>query len=84
MEREMEALTHQMAELDPESEEYQQVTERYHRIETEFQGRDGYSLEAQAGAVLNGLGFSRDDAQPSRPRSFPEAGRCGSRWPSSC
>ncbi len=24
--------------------------------------RDGYSLEAQAGAVLNGLGFSREDA----------------------
>ena len=62
IEKEMEALTHQMAELDPESEEYQQVSERYHRIETEFHARDGYSLEAQAGAVLNGLGFSRHDA----------------------
>ena len=65
IEKEMEALTHQMAEFDPESEEYQQVSERYHRIETEFHGRDGYSLEAQTGAVLNGLGFSREDA--SRP-----------------
>ncbi|HEY6290675.1 MAG TPA: ABC-F family ATP-binding cassette domain-containing protein, partial [Terriglobia bacterium] len=61
MEKEMEALTHQMAETDPESDEYQRVIERYHRIETEFQHRDGYSLEAQAGAVLNGLGFSRED-----------------------
>jgi ATP-binding cassette subfamily F protein 3 len=61
MEKEMEALHHRMAELDPESDEYRRVTDRYHRIETEFQGRDGYSLEAQAHTVLNGLGFSRDD-----------------------
>jgi ATP-binding cassette, subfamily F, member 3 len=61
MEKEMETLHHQMAELDPESDEYHRVTERYHRIETEFQGRDGYSLEAQAHAVLNGLGFSPVD-----------------------
>ena len=61
MEREMETLHHRMAEVDPESEEYRRVTERYHRIETEFQGRDGYSLEAQAHAVLNGLGFSPAD-----------------------
>src|SRR5207253_4020041 len=32
------------------------------RIETEFQRSDGYSLEAQVGAVLNGLGFSREDS----------------------
>jgi ATP-binding cassette, subfamily F, member 3 len=61
MEKEMETLHHRMAELDPESDEYRRVTDRYHRIETEFQGRDGYSLEAQAHTVLNGLGFSRDD-----------------------
>jgi ATP-binding cassette, subfamily F, member 3 len=66
MEREMEALTHQMAELDPGGEEYERVTERYHSLETEFQRRDGYSLEAQVGAVLNGLGFSREDqARPT-------------------
>src|ERR1700730_8631458 len=56
MEKEMEALMGQMAETDPASEAYQQITERYHRVETEFQGREGYSLEAQAHAVLNGLG----------------------------
>jgi ATP-binding cassette subfamily F protein 3 len=61
MEKEMEALTHRMAELDPEGEEFARVAERYHALETEFQQRDGYSLEAQAGAVLNGLGFSRQD-----------------------
>ncbi|HET9178443.1 MAG TPA: ABC-F family ATP-binding cassette domain-containing protein [Terriglobia bacterium] len=61
METEIEELTHRMADLDPASEEYAQVAERYHALETEFQHRDGYSLEARAGAVLNGLGFSRDD-----------------------
>ena len=63
IEKEMEALTHKMAELDPSSNEYRKVADRYHRIETEFQRNDGYSLEAQVGAVLNGLGFSRDDAK---------------------
>jgi len=62
IEKEMEALTQKMAELDPASEPYQKVADRYHRIETEFQRSDGYSLEAQVGAVLNGLGFSREDA----------------------
>jgi ATP-binding cassette subfamily F protein 3 len=66
MEKEMEALMHRMAELDPAGEEYGRVTGRYHNLETEFQRRDGYSLEAQAGAVLNGLGFSREDqARPT-------------------
>ncbi|MEJ2006789.1 MAG: ABC-F family ATP-binding cassette domain-containing protein [Acidobacteriota bacterium] len=66
MEKEIEALTHQMAELDPAGEEYARVAERYHSLVTEFQLRDGYSLEAQVGAVLNGLGFSRgDQARPT-------------------
>ena len=50
-----------MAELDPESAEYAQVADRFHRVETEFRGRDGYAVEAQAGAVLSGLGFSERD-----------------------
>jgi ATP-binding cassette, subfamily F, member 3 len=61
-EKEMEALTHKMGELDPYGDEYRKVADRYHRIETEFQRNDGYSLEAKVGAVLNGLGFSREDA----------------------
>jgi ATP-binding cassette, subfamily F, member 3 len=67
MEREIEVLTHRMAELDPEGEEYARVAERYHALETEFHQRDGYSLEAQVGAVLNGLGFSREEqARPTQ------------------
>ncbi len=34
IEKEMEALTHKMGELDPYSDEYQKVADRYHWIET--------------------------------------------------
>ena len=61
MEPEMEALTHQISELDPESEEYERVADRYHRLESEFSAHDGYRLEAQAATVLAGLGFPRED-----------------------
>ncbi len=62
LEEEMNVLTHRMAEVDPHSDEYHRITDRYHRIETEFQGRDGYSLEAQASTVLSGLGFAPADS----------------------
>jgi ATP-binding cassette subfamily F protein 3 len=61
MEREMEALAHAMAALDPGSDEYVTVTERFSRLDGEFRNRDGYALEAKAGAVLTGLGFPKDD-----------------------
>src|SRR5215470_6801110 len=61
MEHEMESLTRSMAELSHESAEYGQVADRYHRLEHEFQTRDGYALEAKVGTVLTGLGFGKDD-----------------------
>src|SRR5271163_3682844 len=61
MEKEMEALTRSMSELDHESAEYSSVADRYQKLEHEFVARDGYTLEAQVGQVLTGLGFRRDD-----------------------
>ena len=61
LEQEMEELTHSMAELEHTSAEYAQVADRYHRIEHEFQTRDGYAIDAKVGTVLSGLGFSRQD-----------------------
>jgi ATP-binding cassette subfamily F protein 3 len=61
MERELEALTGRMSELDPAGEEYLQVAERFSRIDGEFRARDGYALDAQVGAVLTGLGFNKSD-----------------------
>src|SRR5262249_10861481 len=56
-----EELTRRMSELDAASTEYEQVAERYHRIEHEFTTRDGYALDAKVGTVLTGLGFHKDD-----------------------
>src|SRR5579884_4167058 len=61
MEREMEELTRLMSELDPAGEEYAAVGARFHQLENEFTARDGYSIEAQVGTVLAGLGFPRRD-----------------------
>src|SRR5271170_8278534 len=61
MEKEMEALTRSMSELDHEGQEYSNVADRYQKLEHEFVARDGYTLEAQVGQVLTGLGFHRDD-----------------------
>jgi ATP-binding cassette subfamily F protein 3 len=61
MEQELEALTHSMAELDHTSAEYSDVADRYHRIEHAFRTRDGYSIEAEVGRVLMGLGFRKED-----------------------
>jgi ATP-binding cassette subfamily F protein 3 len=63
MEVELESLTHSMAELDHTSPEYSAVADRYHRVEHEFRTRDGYSIEAEVGRVLMGLGFTIEDWQ---------------------
>src|SRR5450432_4090664 len=61
MEQELEALHHNLAEMDPESPEYETAADRMHQIDTEFRNRDGYAIEAQVGGVLDGLGFHKDD-----------------------
>jgi len=61
MEKEMEELAHKMGELDPSSSEYAQVADRYQTISSHFRVRDGYALDSQAGTVLDGLGFRKED-----------------------
>ena len=61
MESELESLTRRISELDPAGDEYAQVSERFHRVQSEFLTRDGYNLESQVGTVLTGLGFGRQD-----------------------
>jgi ATP-binding cassette subfamily F protein 3 len=63
MEQELESLMHSMAELDHTSPEYSAVADRYQRVEHEFRARDGYSIEAEVGRVLMGLGFGKEDWQ---------------------
>jgi ATP-binding cassette subfamily F protein 3 len=61
IERELEQLTHKISELDHTSPEYADVADRYHSLEHEFRTRDGYSIEAEVGRVLQGLGFRKED-----------------------
>src|SRR5512146_1156503 len=61
MERELESLMIRMSELDPESAEYAEVADRFHRVQSEFHTRDAYTIEAQIGTVLSGLGFRKED-----------------------
>ena len=61
MEQELEELHHKLGELDPASPEYSAAADRAHQIDSEFRNRDGYAIEAQAGIVLDGLGFRKED-----------------------
>ena len=61
MEQELESLTHKMAEIDHTSAEFEAVADRYNVVEHEFRTRDGYSIEAEVGRVLMGLGFNKED-----------------------
>jgi len=63
IERELEALLQKISELDHTSPEYAAVADRYHSLEHEFQTRGGYSIEAEVGRVLQGLGFQKEDWQ---------------------
>src|SRR5215467_7985592 len=61
MQREMEELAHRMGEVDHSGEEYRQIADRFHHLQAEIHSRDAYSIEAEVGAVLQGLGFKKED-----------------------
>jgi ATP-binding cassette subfamily F protein 3 len=61
MQREMEELAHRMGEVDHSGEEYRQIADRFHHLQAEIHSRDAYGIEAEVGAVLQGLGFKKDD-----------------------
>src|SRR6201996_4806181 len=69
LEAEQQELAHRMADLDQSAPEYQQVSDRYHHVQSEFAARDGYNIESRVGAVLSGLGFKRED-WPRRVEEF--------------
>ena len=61
LEAESIALTHTLSEADPKSKEYAAAAERYSDIADHLHVHDIYTLDAQVGAVLGGLGFSKED-----------------------
>jgi ATP-binding cassette subfamily F protein 3 len=61
MERESEQLTHVLSDADPKSAEYAAAADRYSEIADLLHAQDIYTLDAQVGAVLQGLGFAKED-----------------------
>ncbi|NYF78303.1 ABC-F family ATP-binding cassette domain-containing protein [Granulicella arctica] len=61
MEREAEEITHTLSTADPKSKEYKAAAERYSDIADQLHVHDIYTLDSQVGAVLGGLGFSKED-----------------------
>ena len=50
-----------MSDADPKSAEYHAAADRYSEIADPLHVHDIYTLDAQVGAVLGGLGFSKED-----------------------
>jgi ATP-binding cassette, subfamily F, member 3 len=61
MAREIERLAGQLTELGHASPEYESAAERFSLMQDRFHALDGYALDAQVGAVLTGLGFTKED-----------------------
>jgi ATP-binding cassette subfamily F protein 3 len=61
LEQECRRLEHELAEMPHSVPDYEKATARYASLTQLFQLRGGYALEAKVGAVLHGLGFSRED-----------------------
>src|SRR5438270_6910266 len=61
MEREAEEITHTLSTADPKSREYLAAADRYSEIADHLHVHDIYTLDSQVGAVLGGLGFSKED-----------------------
>jgi ATP-binding cassette, subfamily F, member 3 len=63
MEREIRDLEHELAEIRHSGPEYEKTLERYSLVTQQFRLKEGYAIESKAGAVLQGLGFTKEDMQ---------------------
>jgi ATP-binding cassette subfamily F protein 3 len=61
LEKEIRQLEYELADMQHSGSEHEKKLERYSLITHKFRLEEGYSIEARAGSVLLGLGFTRDD-----------------------
>ena len=61
IEAEIRRLEDEMAQSGPDAPDHEKKLERYALLSQQFQLKEGYSVEAKAGSVLHGLGFTNDD-----------------------
>ena len=63
LEREIRAMEETMQTAS--GEELNTLLERYHRMQTEFEAKDGYACKSQIMGIINGLGFVGNDIDKS-------------------
>ena len=61
MEEELHRLGQELEKLPHDSSEHDQLLHRYGELQEQFRHRGGYTMEAEIGSVLKGLGFSQAD-----------------------
>ena len=60
MEKEIHQLEDQLASLDPASDHYQQVLNKYDRLQGEYKKRGGFEYESRMRGILHGFGFGEE------------------------
>ena len=63
MEEELHRLGQELGRISPDSAEHGTALQRYGELQEQFRHRGGYTMEAEIGMVLKGLGFSQADWQ---------------------
>ena len=61
LERRREDLEHRLATVDPQSEQYATILDRYGAVSEEWEHRARYDIESETETVLHGLGFTGAD-----------------------
>jgi len=61
--KELRDLEHRMAEVSPDTREFDKISHRYDFLQSEMIRRGGYQLDSEVGRVSAGLGFSADDLE---------------------
>lgn len=59
LDRSIRAMEQQMPQAS--GDELEALLEKYHRLQTEFEARDGYACKSQIMGIINGLGFDGAD-----------------------
>jgi len=61
MEEELHGLGQELERLPHDSPDHEQMLERYGELQEQFRHGGGYTMEAEIGTVLKGLGFQQED-----------------------